>query len=80
MKQQFDASQEDEPINVESSAHYQALFNQYKRSYLRQVDEEHKFLEETGVKPELVTYGFSSENHEAMHTAGRRRTQSIPTC
>ena len=69
LKQQFDASQEDEPINVESSAHYQALFNQYKRSYLRQVDDEHKFFEETGVKPELVTYGFLSENHEAMHTA-----------
>ena len=69
LKQQFDASMEDAPINVESSANYQALLNQRKRYFLKQIDEERKFLEETGVNPELLTYGFLSENHEAMHTA-----------
>ena len=69
LKREFDGSMEDAPINVKSSAHYPALLNQYKRSFLRKVDEERKFLEMTGVNPEIMTYGFLSEHHEAMHTA-----------
>ena len=44
----------------------------YKGSYLRQADVEHKFLEKTGVNPELMTYGFLSEHHDALHTADKR--------
>ncbi len=69
LKQEFDTSMEGAPINVESPAHYQALLNQHKRYFLKQIDEEREFLEETGVRPEILTYGFLSENHEAMHTA-----------
>ena len=69
LKQQFDTYMEGAPINVESPVHYQALLNQHTRDFLKQIDEERKFLEETGVNPELLTYGFFSENHEAMHTA-----------
>ena len=68
LKQEFDTFMEDAPINVESAAHYQALLNQSKRYSLKQIDEERKVLEEIGVNPELMTYGFLSENHEAMHT------------
>ena len=70
LKQEFDASMEDAPIQVESSAHYKMLFSQYKRSYLRQAGDEREFLEKTGVNPELMTYGFLSEHHDALHTEG----------
>ena len=69
LKQEFDTIMEGEPINVESPAHYQALLNQHKRYSLKQIDKERKFLKEIGVNPELMAYGFLSENHEAMHTA-----------
>ena len=72
LKRNFDAFIKDAPFKVESSAHYQALFNQYKRSFLRRVDEEREFLEEIGVNPELLTYGFLSEQDEAMHDADNR--------
>ena len=62
------------PINVESPAHYQALLNQHKRYFLKQIDlkqidEEREFLDETGVRPEIMTYGFLSQDYEAIHTA-----------
>lgn len=75
LKQEFDASMEDAPINVESPAHYQMLLNQHKRYSLKQIDEERKFLEKTGVNPEIMTYGFLSEQHDALHTADNRHYQ-----
>ena len=72
LKAEFDASIKDAPFKLESSTHYEALFGQYKRSFLRQADEEGKFLGKIGVKPELLTYGFLSENHEAMHAEDNR--------
>ena len=71
LKREFDAAMENAPIDVESSAHYQMLFDQYKRSFLTQADDERKFLEKTGVNPELMTYGFLSEHHDALHTEGK---------
>lgn len=72
LKQQFDASMENAPIKVESPAHYRALLNQRKRYSLKIMDEERRFLEKTGVNPELLSYGFLSEHHDAMHTADNR--------
>lgn len=75
MKQQFDASMENEPIKVESPSHYRALLNQRKRYYLKIMDEERGFLEKTGVNPELMSYGLLSEHHDAMHTSDNRHYQ-----
>ena len=72
LKQNFDASMEDAPVRVESSAHYQMLFSQYKGSYLRQVDDERKFFEKIGVNPKLATFGFLSEHHGVLHTTDKR--------